>query len=279
VPFWELVAIAALAQLTVLPGEKVQFIIAGLSTRYNPLVVVSAAGSAFAIWTILEIQAGSVIQRVLPGVWLDVFTGTMFLVFAVLLVRSAPDRHESAEAAALDRETDEGAALDRETDEGAALDRETDGGVTAAGAGGLLAGDVDDVTLFGRRVPNALGGFVPIFAMMFTGEFGDKTQIITITLAAEYGARPGIWVGEMLAIVPVSLANAYFFHTFSHRFDARNAHFVGASVFAFFAFDTALSLAVGVSLWERFINATTAALAPLLDAVVGILHGILALAL
>ena len=254
VPFWELVVIAALAQLTVLPGEKVQFIIAGLSTRYNPLVVVAAAGSSFALWTAVEIQAGSVIQEVLPGVWLDVFTGAMFIVFAVLLVRSAPARDETAEEAALDGET------------------ETDGGlVTGDGSGGILAGDVDDVTVFGRDVPNALGGFVPIFAMMFTGEFGDKTQIITITLAAEYGARPGIWVGEMLAIIPVSLANAYFFHRFSHRFDVRKAHFVGAAVFAFFAFDTALSLAFGVSLWEQFVGAATTALAPLLDVLPGVL--------
>jgi putative Ca2+/H+ antiporter (TMEM165/GDT1 family) len=259
VPFWELVVIAALAQLTVLPGEKVQFIIAGLSTRYNPLVVVAAAGSAFALWTVVEIQAGSVVQQVLPGVWLDVFTGAMFLLFAILLVRSAPDRGETPEEA---------------------FDAETDGGVaTADGAGGALAGDVDDVTLLGRDVPNALGGFLPIFAMMFTGEFGDKTQIITITLAAEYGARPGIWVGEMLAIIPVSLANAYFFYTFSHRFDVRKAHFVGAAVFAFFAFDTALSLAVGVSLWERFVEAATAALAPLLDATVAVLPGVAAVAL
>jgi len=241
VPFWELVVVAALAQLTVLPGEKVQFIVAGLSTRYNPLVVVAAAGSAFALWTLVEIRAGEFIQTVLPGAWLDVFTGTMFLVFAYLLVQSAPEPGESVADGAVGAETDGGVE-----------------GVTDAG--GMLAADVDDATLFGRDVPNALGGFVPIFAMMLTGEFGDKTQIITITLAAEYGARAGIWVGEMLAIVPVSLANAYFFHTFSHRFDVRKAHFVGAAVFAFFAFDTALSLGFGVSIWETVVDAVSATL-------------------
>jgi putative Ca2+/H+ antiporter (TMEM165/GDT1 family) len=241
VPFWELVVVAFLAQLTVLPGEKVQFIIAGLSTRYNPLVVVAAAGSAFAGWTAIEIYAGSYVREVLPGVWLDVFTGAMFLVFAVLLVRSAPDS--------------DGSTL------GDSAGTETDGGVDAVGdGGGMLAGDVDDVTFFGREVPNALGGFVPIFAMMATGEFGDKTQIITITLAANYGARPAIWAGEMLAIIPVSLANAYFFYTFSHRFNVRKAHFLGAAVFAFFAFDTAFSLTVGFSIWETVVAAITAEL-------------------
>ena len=39
-----IVVVAFLAQLAVLPGEKVQFIIAALSTRYHPLGVVAAAG-------------------------------------------------------------------------------------------------------------------------------------------------------------------------------------------------------------------------------------------
>ncbi|MFC6771897.1 UPF0016 domain-containing protein, partial [Halorubrum pallidum] len=42
----EIVVIAFAAQLAVLPGEKVQLMIAGLATRYDPKVVVAAAGSA-----------------------------------------------------------------------------------------------------------------------------------------------------------------------------------------------------------------------------------------
>jgi putative Ca2+/H+ antiporter (TMEM165/GDT1 family) len=130
----------------------------------------------------------------------------------------------------------------------------TDGG--AFGSGGEL-----DVSLFGRDVPNVLGGFVPIFALMAAGEFGDKTQLVTIGLAIEYGAHPGIWVGEMIAIIPVSLANAYFFHTFSHRFDARKAHFVGAAIFAFFAADTILAITTGFSIWETVVSEVSAVLA------------------
>ncbi len=66
--------IAFVYQLAVLPGEKVQFIIAGLSTRYNPLVVVAAAGSAFAGWTALEILFGSAITSALPGIVLESLT-------------------------------------------------------------------------------------------------------------------------------------------------------------------------------------------------------------
>jgi len=158
-------------------------------------------------------------------------TAGLFAVFAVLLWRSMPDSSENSAT--------------------------TDGGSVAAGPN-------LDVTLFGREVPNLFGGFVPIFVMMAAGEFGDKTQLITITLAAQYGAHPAIWVGEMLVIVPVSLANAYFFHTFSHKFDVRKAHMFGALLFAFFAVDTVLAVTTGFSIWERTVNAIAGVITSLL---------------
>ena len=86
-----IVVVAFLAQLAVLPGEKVQFIIAALSTRYHPLGVVAAAGAAFAGWTALEIWLGRALQTALPPLALDAFTAGLFLLFAVLLTRSAPN--------------------------------------------------------------------------------------------------------------------------------------------------------------------------------------------
>jgi len=218
--YLEILVVAFAFQLSVLPGEKVQFIIAGLSTRYHPLIVVSAAGSAFAGWTALEIIFGNAIRNALPELYLDAFTVGLFLLFAVLLIRSMPE--PDAETAT------------------------TDGGVTAAG-------DLD-VSILGFSVPPLLGGWVPIFAMMAAGEFGDKTQLITIDLAAQYGATSAIWVGEMLAIIPVSLLNAYFFHRFAHLVNLRKAHVVGAAIFVFFAADTVLAVTVGVSVWETVVG-------------------------
>jgi putative Ca2+/H+ antiporter (TMEM165/GDT1 family) len=233
-PFLELVAVAAVAQLTVLPGEKVQFIIAGLSTRFEPSLVVAAAGTAFGGWTVLEILFGRALQA-FPGVVLDGITATLFLLFAVLLVLSAPDR--------------------RDVQVGS--DAETDGGAVAA-----RIADIDpEFEAFGYTAGGRLGEFLTVFAMMATGEFGDKTQLVTIALAAQYGASAAIWVGEMVAIVPVSLANAYFFHTFSQRFDVQRAHYAGAALFAFFGVDTILGVMTGPeavfgydSLWEAIVG-------------------------
>ncbi|GAA0210427.1 TMEM165/GDT1 family protein [Halobaculum roseum] len=226
--FWEIVVVAAVAQLAVLPGEKVQFIIAGLSTRYRPAIVVGAAGTAFAGWTALEIWFGAALQSMLSGAMLDAFTAAMFLVFAVLLFRSAPGAGAGVHAV------------------------ETDGGEVLPGVDG-------SVSLFGHEISGRLGSFLSIFSMMAAGEFGDKTQLVTISLAAQYGAAPAIWVGEMAVIIPVSLANAYLFHRFSHCFDVRKAHLAGAALFAFFGLDTVLALATGFSVWETVVGAVSSA--------------------
>ncbi|SDZ86760.1 Putative Ca2+/H+ antiporter, TMEM165/GDT1 family [Haloplanus vescus] len=226
----EILTVAFVSQLVVLPGEKVQFIIAGLATRYNPLVVVSAASAAFAGWTVLEILFGQALQSALPPVVLDALTAGLFLLFAVLLYRSAPS---SGDWDQVDPTA-------------------TDGGITSLGS------DFQP-KVFGRELPEVFGGFFPIFAMMAAGEFGDKTQLVTIGLAAQYGAHPAIWAGEMLAIVPVSLANAYFSHRFAHRLNMRTVHFFSAGLFAFFATDTVLSIVTGFSVWETVIEVVSTA--------------------
>src|SRR6056297_2508124 len=202
--YTEILIVAFVAQLAVLPGEKVQFMIAALSTRYDPKVVVAAAGSAFAGWTAVEIAFGQALQSALPGVVLDAVTAALFFVFAYLLYRSMPDR--DAERTAVD----DGSAVDAD---GPTADAD---GPTADAVDPDYA-DLDSVTLPGPidRFEGSLGGFLPIFVLMATGEFGDKTQLVTIGLAVQYGATSAIWAGEMLAIIPISLANAYFFHTFA----------------------------------------------------------------
>jgi putative Ca2+/H+ antiporter (TMEM165/GDT1 family) len=168
---------------------------------------------------------------------LDGITAALFGFFALLLVRSAPSSGADTAGESV----------------------QTDGGLAAPDS----PVDFEAPTAFGRTFER-FGSFVPIFAMMAAGEFGDKTQLVTIGLAVQYGAHPGIWAGEMLAIIPVSLANAYFFHRFSHRFDVRKAHLAGAALFGFFALDTVLAITTGVSAWETLVSTAADAVLALL---------------
>ena len=172
----EVLLAAATLQLLVLPGEKVQMIIAGLATKYNPYVVVAGAGVAFAGWTALEIVFGEALQRALPAIYLDAITGGLFLLFGVLLVYAAVTLDGADSGTDDSSDGDDGGAL--------ATERRTDGGVVA----GSRAAALD------RRLPERYRGFLPAFSISAFGEFGDKTQLVTIGLAAQYGAHPAIWV-------------------------------------------------------------------------------------
>lgn len=223
---WEEVfVIGFTTQLAALPGEKVQFIIAGLATKYRPTVVVAAAGTAFALWTILEIWVGNAIRSVLPGHYLTAFTAILFAVFAVWLYRSAP----------------------------------VQGKAGADMSGQKEVGELQ-TSIFGYEIPTYFGGFAPIFLLMAAGEFGDKTQLVTIGLATQYGAHPAIWFGEMAAIIPVSMANAAFFHSVSPKFDRRLAHLAGATLFALFALDSGLMLVAGFSVWDIAVEGVSSAI-------------------
>jgi putative Ca2+/H+ antiporter (TMEM165/GDT1 family) len=205
----EILVTAFVLQLTALPGEKGQLVIASLATRYNPSMVVAGAATAFGGWTALEILLGSALEGALPVVYLDAITAALFVLFAGWLLATTADG--------------EGDAMTRVTD---------DGGRFAA---------------LESAIPPRLRGFLPSFSLMVVGEFGDKTQLVTIGLAVQYGASPAIWLGEMLAIVPVSLATALVFHRTADRLQTAWLHRLAAGIFLLFAVDIVASYTLGIS--------------------------------
>lgn len=204
-------------QLLALPGEKGQLVIAGLATTYNPYLVVAGAATAFGGWTVLEILLGEALRGALPVVYLDVVTAGLFVVFAVWILYNGSVLNEDA------GETESSASDFPET-------ATTDGGV--AGNASLTSN---------------WDGYFSSFSAMAVAEFGDKTQLITISLAATYGATPAIWFGEMAAIVPVSTLTAV---TFARTTQYLNLTWIrrgAAAMFLLFASDIASKYLLGVS--------------------------------
>lgn len=203
VSWFEILVSAFILQLLVLPGEKGQVVIAALATKYSPYVVVAGAATAFGGWTVLEILLGNALKGALPEVYLDGITAGLFVVFAAWILYTSTfdvdDAPEEPEA--------------------------------VANGGTELVDEAAEV------VPSRFAGFVPSFSLMVFGEFGDKTQLITIGLAIQYGAHPAIWVGEMLAIVPVSLLTALFFSRVSSYINMRWVRYASAGLFVLFAAD------------------------------------------
>ena len=213
VAWTEVLVSAFVLQLLVLPGEKGQMVIAALATKYSPYVVVAGAATAFGGWTVLEIILGNALKGALPEVYLDGITAGLFIVFAAWILYTP--------AFALDSEPEPKSI--------------TDGGPA-------LAAEAADA------VPSRFAGFVPSFSLMVFGEFGDKTQLITIGLAVQYGAHPAIWFGEMLAIIPVSLLTALFFSRVSQYINMRWVRYASATLFVLFAMDVTSKYVFGTNL-------------------------------
>lgn len=213
--WFEILITAFFLQLLALPGEKGQMVIAALATKYSPYIVVAAASTAFGGWTILEILLGNALKGALPEVFLDGITAGLFVVFAAwILYTSVLEINEN--------DTKDGSMVNRNDN--------------------TLEDPLDDTL---DLVPTRFAGFVPSFSLMVFGEFGDKTQLITISLAVQYGAHPAIWFGEMLAIIPVSLVTALFFSRTSSYINTRWVRYIAASIFVLFAFDIVAKYAFG----------------------------------
>jgi putative Ca2+/H+ antiporter (TMEM165/GDT1 family) len=211
----EVVLSAFLLQLLALPGEKGQLVIAGLATTYRPSVVIAGAATAFGGWTVLEILLGTALQGAAPAVYLDALTAGIFVVFAVWMLSEAL----------------RGAA---------AGDDATDGGLTGV--------DPENGVLEGAGVSSGVAGYLSSFSAMAVAEFGDKTQLITISLAVQYGAHPGIWIGEMLAIVPVSALTAVLSARTAEYLNVRWVLGAAAAMFLLFAADIGAEYLLGWSL-------------------------------
>jgi len=97
-------------------------------------------------------------------------------------------------------------------------------------AGWILIPDkLDEDEVATSRKP--MGVFTTTVVTFFLAEMGDKTQIVTIALAAQFhdffGVVSGTTLGMMLANIPV----IYLGHRFADRLPARAVHIVAALIF------------------------------------------------
>lgn len=245
--FLGVVAVAFALQVLALPGEKGQLVVAGLATRYPTRAVVAGAATAFGVWTAVEIVLARRLVGALPAGVLEWIAAGLFLAFAVALAwpTGRPARAESGPDTLADGGVGRLGRLDGRGDRldglGGRLDGLADRFEGLPGRFGALAERFD-------ALDDRLGGYVAAFAAMVVGEFGDKTQLVTVALAVQYGAHPGIWVGEMLAVVPASLLTATLASRSAGWLDPGAIRAGAAGVFLALAADLAAARLLGVSM-------------------------------
>jgi putative Ca2+/H+ antiporter (TMEM165/GDT1 family) len=185
-------------------GDKTFLIAAILAMRHPRLLVFAGAFGSLVVMSILSAAMGHVLPTLIPKRWTQLAAGVLFLVFGAKLFLEGKDMPSGNEKVLEEM---------REAEEeinGDAAEHDGTGRVSANGdvipleeieAGGLAAGNgharedkpkppspprrILDGT---RNLCSLLLGpvFVQAFVLTFLGEWGDRSQIATIMLAAAH---------------------------------------------------------------------------------------------
>lgn len=165
---------AFLANLLATFGDKGQLVVVTLASRYDAKKVFLGAMGAFTLWSGVEVLLGQYVVTVLPDDAVTLVTGVLFILFGLWTLYSA-----------------------------VASFRATTGVVTAP----FLRTDLG-VGVSGWLIPDRVltrlgthGGTLTAFLFVLFAEFGDKTQLLTINLAATFPDAPiSVFLGVIGAL-------------------------------------------------------------------------------
>lgn len=165
---------AFLANLLATFGDKGQLAVVTLATKYDAKRIFIGAMGAFTAWSALEVAFGSAVTRVVPASTMTLATGGLFLVFALWTATQV-----------LDKIRVEGLSIAPVAASDVVPDRVTE----RVGAGGpILTG----------------------FTFIGLAEFGDKTQLLTIALAATFPhSLPSVFLGVVAALTLRTAIDAF----------------------------------------------------------------------
>lgn len=138
-----------------------------LATRYRQLPVWLGVSAAFAVQVTIAVTAGGLLA-LLPATPVQLVTAALFAVGSVILVRGGLASRAAEQAAEADEEAE---ILEK------------------------VAGQSDVST---RRA------FATSFAVLFTAEWGDLSQLLTAGLAARTGEPLSVGLGSWAALITVA---------------------------------------------------------------------------
>ncbi len=92
------------------------------------------------------------------------------------------------------------------------------------------------------------GVFGTTLVAFFLAEMGDKTQIATIALAAQYQSLVAVVLGTTLGMMIANVPAVLLGDRIAHRLPVRLVHTVAAAIFAFLGVATLLGAGSGLGL-------------------------------
>lgn len=165
-------------------GDKTQLIVFNLALEHEKSYKVGIGATlGFALIVTLGVFVGEVITAYIPLSLISVISGIVFIVIGVLEARKLKElyleRKELKESDNLEKNVESDTVK---------IDLETNG-------------------KFGKLKKNP---YVAGFSFIFLMELGDKTQILTITLASIYSLPIEVWLGSFLALISLAWMGVFF---------------------------------------------------------------------
>ncbi|MFX0034823.1 MAG: TMEM165/GDT1 family protein [Candidatus Hermodarchaeota archaeon] len=158
-------------------GDKTQLIVFNLALEYKKFYKVGIGVTiGFAFLVTIGVFFGTVITQFVPLFIISIVSGIVFILIGVLEARNLKKFY-----------------LEHKKGKDNSIEPISDNNQPE---------DTKNLTSRFHKFKNNpyLAGFIYIFIM----ELGDKTQILTITLASRYGLPLEVWLGSFLALISVA---------------------------------------------------------------------------
>eukprot|EP01065_Artemidia_motanka_P018997 TRINITY_DN2241_c0_g1_i2.p1 TRINITY_DN2241_c0_g1~~TRINITY_DN2241_c0_g1_i2.p1 ORF type:complete len:391 (+),score=93.16 TRINITY_DN2241_c0_g1_i2:79-1251(+) len=231
-------------------GDKTFFIACLMAMRHPRLVVFGGAISALTVQTILSSAMGSIVPQLLPPTYTQIAAVCLFIAFGLKILneaRTAEDEEEEPDE--LQEARDEISKKEEEYCSPVSQDPE---GMSRRDVGSLEHGRDPVVDVQRKAAPAKKQGsivsslfgpiFIQAFTLTFIAEWGDRSQIATIALAAAKNAF-GVCIGGIVGHSICTGAAVILGQKVSHMLSPRHVNCIGGVLFLAFGVLTAYQLA------------------------------------
>ena len=205
-------------------GDKTFFIAAIMAMKHARSTVFAGAIAALGIMTLLSALGGTLVTTIIPRAYTYYLSAFLFFVFGVKMLKEgydmAPDEGQE--------EYEEVSADLRRREEEADKEKDPELG----GGGGSMASTASGFTRVLRRFFPRI--FLQSLTLTFLAEWGDRSQIATIVLAAREDMA-GVVIGGTLGHALCTGLAVIGGRMIAQRISVRTVTLVGGVVFIFFA--------------------------------------------
>lgn len=187
-------------------GDKTQLIVFNLALEYKKFYKVGIGVTiGFALLVTIGVFFGVVITQFVPLFVISIISGIIFIIIGILEARGLETLYLERKAEKIN------ISNNKNQPEASEDNKELPSKLTKFKNNPYLA------------------GFIYIFLM----ELGDKTQILTITLASRYGLPFEVWIGSFLALISVAWIGILFGAFIAQKVPKFYLKLISTSIFIF----------------------------------------------